>query len=81
MANELIKAATDSISSLTGDLYRDLLRSSTARVGLSLETLVKVALTPVSLLDWGFEQSKEWLQDKIEDRYARLLQRSLFSQN
>lgn len=71
MANELIKAATDSLSSLTTDVYKDLFRPSTARIGLSLETLVKVALTPVSLLDWGFEQSKDWLQTRIHDRIAR----------
>jgi Abortive infection alpha len=71
MTNELITAATNSLTSLTGDIYKDLFRPSTARVGLSLETLIKVALTPVSLLDWGFEQSKEWLQNRIHARIIK----------
>jgi hypothetical protein len=71
MANELIKAATDSLTSLTSDIYKDLLRPSTTRVGLSLETLIKVALTPISLIDWGFEQSKEWLKNRIHERIIK----------
>ena len=71
MTNELIKAATNSLSSLTTDAYKDLFRPSATRVGLSLETLIKVALTPISLLDWGFEQSKDWLQARIQERIAQ----------
>lgn len=71
MSNELIKAATESSSAVVGDLYKDIFQPSTKRVGLSLETLTKVALSPIGLIDWGFEKSKEWLKAKIEERLAR----------
>jgi Abortive infection alpha len=71
MPNDLIKAATGSLSSLTSEIYRDLVHPSAARVGLSLEALIKVSLTPISLLDWGFEQSKQWLQERILERLSK----------
>lgn len=72
MPNELISAATDAASSLKGEIYRDIAQPSAKRVGLSLETLTKVALSPIALIDWGFERSREWLKERIEARLANV---------
>lgn len=56
---------------LAKDVYGDVFQPSAKRVGASLETLFKVGLTPVSVLDWGFEQCKDWLMKKVQDRRAR----------
>jgi hypothetical protein len=72
MSNELISAAAKASSSLVEDLYRDIAQPSAKRVGLSLETLAKVALSPIALIDWGFERSRDWLKEKMENRLASL---------
>lgn len=55
-------------SAVAHDLYADLFSPATKRVGNSLDTLAKVALSPVALLDWGYERSKDWLKEKIRLR-------------
>lgn len=71
MPNELIKTTAGTLSGLTSEIYKDLIHPSAARVGFSLEALIKVTLTPISLLDWGFEQSKQWLQERIQERLSK----------
>ena len=66
VTNDLIPQTT--FSAVVADLYKDLIHPSAARVGYSLEAITKVALSPVALLDWGFEQSKDWLKEKIRAR-------------
>ena len=58
MGNDLVPK--NDLSAIAGDLYKDLLQPSAKRVGYSLETLTRVALSPVALLEWGFEQSRDW---------------------
>lgn len=69
MANNLVRKSE--LSAVVRDLYKDLLKPSATRIGLSLDIVTKVALTPVALLDWGFEQSRDWLQRKVHDRLSR----------
>lgn len=64
------QVAIDSASKLAGELYADIASPSAKRVGRALESLVKIGLSPVSLLDWGFESSKAWLLEKIEKRMS-----------
>jgi hypothetical protein len=52
--------------------YRDIAQPSAKRVGLSLEALTKVALSPISIVDWGFEKSRDWLKEKMEARLASM---------
>jgi len=59
---------SDLAAQLSRDVYQYLAHPTAQRVGRALDTISKVALLPVSLLDWGFEQSKEWLKDKITQR-------------
>lgn len=68
MSNEIV--AVKALASLSDQVYGDLLSPSVKRVGLSLETLIKVAVTPVSVLDWGFEQTRDWLKEKIAERFS-----------
>lgn len=50
------------------EIYADLASPSMRRAGGALETIFKVGLSPISLLDFGYEQSKEWLLRKIDER-------------
>jgi len=68
---DMVELGAKGLSAVVGDVYKDIAKPSARRVGLSLETLVKVALSPIDLVDWGFEQSKEWLKGKITARLAQ----------
>ena len=71
MPNNL-PAPTSLLSAIAPDVYKDLLQPSVKRVGYSLDSLIKVALTPVDIIDWGYEKSRDWLKSKIEERLKRL---------
>ncbi len=63
-----INSLTSSVASVAKEIYSDVASPSAKRVGDALETVFKVGLSPISMLDWGFEQTKAWLAQKIEDR-------------
>jgi hypothetical protein len=65
MANNLVSTAAKGLSSIAGDVYKDVAQPSARRVGLSLETLTKVALSPVDMINWGFERAKDWLRRRL----------------
>jgi hypothetical protein len=69
---ETTKAVVDSLSLVVDKAYEDLVRPSAKRVGSAVETLFKVGLSPLALLDAGFEASKTWLQGKIQQRVAEI---------
>ncbi|WP_157062485.1 Abi-alpha family protein [Pseudoxanthomonas dokdonensis] len=52
--------------------YGDIVQPSAKRIGEALSAVMKVALTPVALLDWGYEQSKDWLARKVEERLKQI---------
>lgn len=58
-------SATGALAQIIADVYRDVARPSAVRVGDSLDTLVKIGLSPIRMLDWGYEQSREWLATRI----------------
>lgn len=68
MANEAVTAIAK--SSLLSAAYKDLIQPSAKRVGYSLETITKVVASPITLLDWGYERSAEWLKRKVDARLA-----------
>lgn len=68
MTDGPIKETTGVLAVLARDIYQDLVHPAAGRIGIAVETLAKIALTPVSLLDWGFDKSKDWLKEKIEQR-------------
>ncbi len=70
MTDELTKAATAVATAIAADVYRDVAQPSLRRVGGALEVMTKVALTPISIVDWGYQQSSAWLKAKIEERLA-----------
>lgn len=69
MANDLVPKGE--LSAIFRDIYSDLVQPSAKRVGLSLGVVTKIALSPIALIDWGYEQSRDWLQPKIHERLAR----------
>ena len=68
MSDEIGKSLVS--QSILSHLYSDAIQPSAKRVGMSLETITKVTLSPVLLLDWGYEKSKDWLRAKIDARLA-----------
>lgn len=67
-SEKLIDVATETVGKLATDIYSDLARPSVRRTGNALDTLFKIGLSPISLLDWGFEKTRVWLSEKIQDR-------------
>lgn len=57
---------------LAAEIYKDLAHPTAANVGRALETISKVALSPVALLDWSFEQTKDWLKEKVVARLSTI---------
>jgi Abortive infection alpha len=66
------KTAADALSKVASEAYTDLVRPGAKHVGAAIETIFKVGLSPVAMLDWGFEQSKQWLREKIEQRLRQI---------
>ena len=68
MTKEIVTAVA--ASAVLSEIYRDIVQPSAKRVGTSLETLTKITVSPIALIDWGFEKSADWLRRKIEDRMS-----------
>ena len=73
MSNEeqAARAAIDAAGKLAEKVYSDVASPAARRVGTALDSLFKIGLSPVSLLDWGFERSKDWIAKKLEERMLR----------
>jgi hypothetical protein len=70
--DETRRVVTETIGQVASEIYSDIARPAARQVGSALETLFKVGLSPVSMLDWGFEQSKDWLKRNIEERVRKI---------
>lgn len=66
--DEGAKAAASVAAQLAPHLYKDLAQPAARRMGSALDTLFKVGLAPVAMLDWGFERTGAWLKAKLEER-------------
>lgn len=64
------KAVLGVASQLVTDVYKDVAQPAARRVGTALETVFKIGLSPVAMLDVGYEHSKAWLEEKIKARLA-----------
>lgn len=67
-----LNSLAGTITSITKEVYSDVASPAAKKVGVALETVFKVSLSPISMLDWGFEQTKGWLAQKVEDRMNRI---------
>ena len=70
MDPETTKAVLGVASQLATDVYKDAAQPAVRRVGTALDTLFKIGLSPVAMLDAGYEHSKAWLEEKIRARRA-----------
>lgn len=52
-------------------LYDDLLHSALSTVGEGLQGVTKIALAPISILVWGYDQVAEWLQKELPSYFER----------
>lgn len=72
--DKIYEVVSGTIGKVASEVYADVARPAARQIGSALETLFKVGLSPVSMLDWGFEQSKDWLKKKVEDRASSIPQ-------
>jgi hypothetical protein len=70
MDHETAHIANQVVTKVAGDLYKDLAQPSIKRVGQAFDIIFKVGLSPLSALDFGFEQAKTWLEKKVHDRLS-----------
>ena len=68
MDKEIGKAVAS--SAVVTELYKDLIQPSARRVGLSFDTVAKVTLSPIAIMEWGYEKSADWLRRKIDSRLS-----------
>lgn len=66
--NEGHRAIDETIGKVAAEIYSDVAKPAARQVGVAVETIFKVGLSPVAMLDWGFEHSKDWLKAKVEKR-------------
>lgn len=66
--NESHRVINETIGKVAAEIYTDVAKPAARQVGVAFETIFKVGLSPVAMLDWGFEHSKDWLKEKIEKR-------------
>lgn len=62
----------NAFAKLASDVYADVASPAAKQLGMALETTFKVGLAPVRMLDWGYEQSKEWLANKVRERIQHI---------
>jgi hypothetical protein len=70
MNDKVTEVALDTVGKLATNVYSDVASPAARRVGTALESIFKVGLSPIALLDWGFEKSKDWLVAKVRERQS-----------
>ncbi len=65
-------ASASAVAQLAAQVYGDIASPAAKRLGASLETLFKIGLSPIQMLDWGFERSKDWLAQRLRERSASI---------
>lgn len=68
--DDISKAVTETVGQLSGRIYDDMISPSGKLAGTALATLLKVGLSPIAMLDWGYEESKRWLAERIQAKLA-----------
>jgi hypothetical protein len=68
MDEKALESIASASKALVPEVYSDLLKPATKRVGHAVETLFKVGLSPVSMLDYGYNQIADWLRKKLSAR-------------
>ncbi|NRQ41383.1 DUF4393 domain-containing protein [Rheinheimera sp. YQF-2] len=63
------------LKDLAPEIYKDLLQPATREVGKALLTTAKtvsIALAPLDAVNWGYQQSKQWLSAKVTQKLANI---------
>ena len=79
--SETEKSIVGVATQLAGAAYADVAQPSAKRIGQTLDNLLKIGLSPLDVLNWGFEKSKQWLQERIAVRAAQMPPDSLIPPN
>src|SRR5579864_922076 len=70
----LIKGTAEAVEGVLKavPIYQDLAQPAVREVGSALRDAIRMALAPVSLLVWGFDQIKDYLEDALAHRLKDL---------
>jgi hypothetical protein len=66
------KTVVGAVARIAEKVYDDVAGPSAKRVGQSFDDLLKIALTPADVVNWGYEKSKAWLQELLKQRTAQI---------
>jgi hypothetical protein len=70
--SETEKSIAGAVAQLAGSVYADVAQPSARRVGQTLDNLLKLGLSPLDIVNWGYEKSKQWLQDRVAERLSQM---------
>jgi hypothetical protein len=63
------------LKDLAPEIYKDLLQPATREAGKALLTTAKtvsIALAPLEAVNWGYQESKQWLAAKVTQKLANI---------
>lgn len=66
-----VKSVVEIVGSVVKPLYEDAVQPAAKQIGRTLETITKtvnIALMPIKLLVWGYEQIEHWLTSRLADK-------------
>jgi hypothetical protein len=80
---EIIKAiaegAAEGVSKKIPPLYVDLLQPSVREIGKGLSSVIKLALSPVTISIWAYDQIGNWLTDELTLRLSNVSEENISS--
>jgi hypothetical protein len=62
--------AAQAAGDLLPEIYRDVAKPAASEVGHTLGGVVRLALSPLNALVWGYKRIETWLETKIEEKLA-----------
>jgi hypothetical protein len=66
-----VKSVVEIVGSVVKPLYEDAVQPAAKQIGRTLETVTKsvnIALMPIKVLVWGYEQIEYWLTSRLADK-------------
>lgn len=75
------KSVDGAVAQLASAMYADIAQPAARRVGQTLDNLLKIGLSPLDVVNWGYEKSKQWLQERVAERIAQMPPDSLIPPN
>lgn len=76
-----VKATADAVAGVLREvpIYQDLAQPAVRQVGQAIEGAIRVALAPVTVLVWGYDRIKDYLENALAPRLAHLRQEEIIT--